>query len=88
MADLPKNIGWIGLGAMGYPMATNLLKKMSEDTQFYVYDVVQDSVDRFVKDGAGRVHACASSKEVTDKSDLILSMVPEGSHVRAVYLDP
>ncbi|KAK0361363.1 hypothetical protein LTR91_001930 [Friedmanniomyces endolithicus] len=88
MADLPKNIGWIGLGAMGYPIATNLLKKMSPDTQFHVYDVVQASVDKFVEDGAGRVHACMSSKEVTDKSDLILSMVPEGSHVRAVYLDP
>ncbi|TKA77823.1 hypothetical protein B0A55_04599 [Friedmanniomyces simplex] len=88
MTDLPKNIGWIGLGSMGYPMATNLLKKMGDETQFYVYDVVQEFIDKFVKDGAGRVHACGSTKEVTDKSDLILSMVPEGSHVRSVYLTP
>ncbi|KAI7345254.1 hypothetical protein KC354_g14833 [Hortaea werneckii] len=58
MAALPKNIGWIGLGLMGLPMARNLLKKMDEDTQFFVFD------------------------------DLILSMVPEGSHVRSVYLTP
>ncbi|KAK3070424.1 hypothetical protein LTR53_010491 [Teratosphaeriaceae sp. CCFEE 6253] len=88
MATLPKNIGWIGLGLMGYPMAGNLIKKTSEDTQLYVYDVVQESIDKLVRDGNGRVHACKSAKEVTDKSDLILSMVPEGSHVRAVYLTP
>ncbi|KAI6906721.1 hypothetical protein KC318_g5723 [Hortaea werneckii] len=88
MAALPKHIGWIGLGLMGLPMARNLLKKMDEDTQFFVFDVVQESIDAFVADGKGRVHACSSSREVADKSDLILSMVPEGSHVRSVYLTP
>ncbi|KAI7278074.1 hypothetical protein KC332_g17152 [Hortaea werneckii] len=88
MATLPKNIGWIGLGLMGLPMARNLLKKMDDDTQFFVFDVVQESIDTFVADGNGRVHACSSSREIADKSDLILSMVPEGSHVRAVYLTP
>ena len=114
MATLPKRVGWIGLGLMGLPMARNLVRKMDEQTQFYVYDVVQESMDAFVKDGKGRVHACASSREVADQSvctpplallssrgisdqsvltpslhqDLILSMVPEGSHVRAVYLTP
>ncbi|KAI7162503.1 hypothetical protein KC343_g10164, partial [Hortaea werneckii] len=74
MATLPKNIGWIGLGLMGLPMARNLLKEMDDDTQFFVFDVVQESIDAFVADGNGR--------------DLILSMVPEGSHVRSVYLTP
>jgi 6-phosphogluconate dehydrogenase (decarboxylating) len=68
MADLPTTIGWIGLGSMGFPMAGNLVKKMREDAQFYVYDVVQDFVDRFVAEGKGRVHACQSAKEVADKS--------------------
>ena len=49
MADLPKSIGWIGLGLMGYPMATNLIKKMDKDTHFYIYDVVQESVDPTVE---------------------------------------
>ncbi|KAK4541819.1 hypothetical protein LTR36_007351 [Oleoguttula mirabilis] len=84
---LPKRVGWVGLGLMGYPMATNLLRKM-QDADFYVYDVVQEFIDKFVADGRGRVHACASSQEVADKSDLLLSMVPEGSHVRSVYLTP
>lgn len=48
-------------------MATNLLNKMSSEIQFYVYDISQELVDKFVKDGNGRVHACGSSKEVADK---------------------
>lgn len=68
MADLPKNIGWIGLGIMGLPMAKNIIEKTSNDTQLFVYDVVQDSIDKLVNDGKGRVHVCGSSKEVADKS--------------------
>jgi 3-hydroxyisobutyrate dehydrogenase len=106
MATLPKKIGWIGLGIMGLPMVRNLLAKMESDTHFYIYDVVQKSIDEFVQDGQGRVHACNGSKEVADNSvchlsaltssepehsltevqDIIISMVPEGSHVRTVYL--
>ena len=67
-ADLPKNIGWVGLGLMGLPMATNLLKKMDAETKFYVFDVMKESVETFVNRGEGRVEACGSSKEVADKS--------------------
>jgi 3-hydroxyisobutyrate dehydrogenase len=68
MAALPKKIGWIGLGIMGLPMVRNMLAKMESDTQFYVYDVIQKSIDEFVQDGQGRVHACISSREVADNS--------------------
>lgn len=68
MADYPNNVGWIGLGIMGLPMVRNLLAQMPNNTQFHVFDVVQDSVDAFVADGNGRAHACRSSKEVADKS--------------------
>jgi 3-hydroxyisobutyrate dehydrogenase len=60
MSDLPKKVGWIGLGIMGGPMLRNLLGKMDNETQFYIYDVVEE--------GQGRVHACSSSKEVADLS--------------------
>ena len=68
MAELPKSIGWIGLGLMGFPMARNLLNKMDSTTRFYVYDVQQDAIEKFEKQGEGRVHPCNSSKEVADKS--------------------
>ena len=66
MAALPKSIGWIGLGLMGLPMARNLLKKMDSGTQFYVYDVVQESMDVFVADGGGRAKGCKNAKEVAE----------------------
>lgn len=68
MAPLPKRIGWVGLGLMGLPMATNLLNKTDNDTQIFVYDVVQDAIDKLVEKGQSRVKACSSSKEVADKS--------------------
>lgn len=67
-AQLPKAIGWIGLGLMGDPMARNLLKKTDADTKFYIYDVVPEAVEKFVKDGQGRVQTCSSSKEVAERS--------------------
>ena len=53
---------------MGLPMATNLVKKMGDDTTFHVYDVVQKSIDMLVEAGGGKVKGCTSSKEVADKS--------------------
>ena len=66
--DLPKNIGWIGLGLMGLPMSINLLKKTSPETKLYVYDISKESINKLVEQGNGRVEACGSSKEVADKS--------------------
>jgi 3-hydroxyisobutyrate dehydrogenase len=76
MAALPRKIGWIGLGIMGLPMVRNMLAKMECDTHFYVYDVIQKSIDEFVQDGQGRVHACNSSKEVADNSVRRLLAIP------------
>ena len=67
-SKLPQKIGWIGLGLMGLPMATNLLQKMDQSTTFYVFDVSKESMEKFVEVGEGRVKACSSSKEVADKS--------------------
>jgi 3-hydroxyisobutyrate dehydrogenase len=73
MAALPKKIGWIGLGIMGLPMVRNMLAKMESDTDFYVYDVIQESIDKLVQEGQERVHACSSSKEVADNSVCLIS---------------
>jgi 3-hydroxyisobutyrate dehydrogenase len=73
MAALPKKIGWIGLGIMGLPMVRNMLAKMESDTDFYVYDVIQESIEKLVQEGQGRVHACNGSKEVADNSVCLIS---------------
>lgn len=69
-AQLPKNVGWVGLGLMGDPMARNLLKKMHPDTKFFVYDVIPEAIEKFVQEGQGRVVACRNSREVAEKSVL------------------
>ncbi|EHY51949.1 hypothetical protein HRR83_003489 [Exophiala dermatitidis] len=86
--DLSKvsGIGFIGLGAMGLPMAGHLAAKLPEDIQLFVYDINQASVDQLHKDYPKRVVECSSARDVADKSDIIITMLPEGKHVRSVYM--
>ncbi|QIX00625.1 hypothetical protein AMS68_006142 [Peltaster fructicola] len=88
MSVLHSRIGWIGLGVMGLPMARNLLKHMPQDTQFFVYDISDENINAFISSEPVRGFKCASSREVAENSTIIFSMVPEGSHVRSVYLTP
>lgn len=73
-----KKIGFIGLGVMGKPMAKNLLKAGYELT---VYDVTNTVVKEIVAAGAKRGE---SSKDVAAKSDVIITMLPNSSHVKEV----
>jgi 3-hydroxyisobutyrate dehydrogenase len=56
-------------------MARNLLKKTSQETKLYVFDVVKDALKQLVEEGNGRVEACKSSKDVADKSVCVTSRV-------------
>ncbi|MEP7155237.1 MAG: 3-hydroxyisobutyrate dehydrogenase [Betaproteobacteria bacterium] len=72
-------IGFIGLGHMGNPMARNLLKN---GHTLKVFDVVPESVKKFVELGAesaGSPAACAKDVE------LVITMLPSSPHVRSVY---
>jgi len=71
-------IGFIGLGIMGKPMAKNLL---AGGRSLIVYDVVSAVVDEVVAAGATKG---ASSKDVAEKSDIIVTMLPNSPHVREV----
>ncbi len=73
-------IGFIGLGIMGESMCENIVKK--HDDTVYCFDFVEAKVKQL--EGVGAV-GCASSKEVAEKSDVIISMVPKSEHSRAVY---
>lgn len=73
-------IGFIGLGIMGKPMAKNLIKAGYE---LVVYDVVKESVDELVAAGA---EPATSSKEVAEKSRVIITMLPNGPHVKSVVM--
>jgi len=73
-------IGFIGLGIMGESMCANLLKKREEE--ILVYDINEEKIEKMVKQGAVRA---ASNQELTAATDIIISMVPKGEHVKAVY---
>ncbi|KAH7013893.1 3-hydroxyisobutyrate dehydrogenase [Ilyonectria destructans] len=82
------DVGFVGLGTMGLPMAINLGRKLPQGSKLYAYDISQDALQKL---GAalpdGRVVACESTLEVINHVDILITIVPEGSHVRAVFLD-
>lgn len=77
---MDERIGFIGLGAMGAPMAINLLKRGYRLT---IYDVASAKVEPIVKEGAQVATSC---KEVAERSDVIITMVPSSPNVREAIL--
>jgi len=75
-----KKIGFIGLGNMGGPMASNLLKAQHEVA---VYDIVPSLVESISEQGG---IACKSAAEVLCGADLVISMLPASQHVESLYL--
>lgn len=73
-------LGFIGLGIMGKPMAKNLLKAGYE---LVVLDVNKASVEELVNAGA---ESAATAAEVATKTDVIITMLPNSPHVKAVAL--
>ncbi|MFN0184207.1 MAG: NAD(P)-dependent oxidoreductase [Aquabacterium sp.] len=76
------NVGFIGLGVMGSPMAANVLKGGHRLT---VFDLDPRAVARLTALGA---QAAASAREVGAASDVVITMLPEPQHVEAVVLGP
>jgi 2-hydroxy-3-oxopropionate reductase len=75
-----KKIGFIGLGIMGKPMAKNLLKAGYPLT---VYDIVPDRIDDVVEAGA---KTGSSSKDVAEKSEVVITMLPNSPEVKEAVL--
>ena len=75
------NLGFIGLGIMGKPMAKHLLAK---GNKVFIYDINPVSVKEC---GASGGIICTSSKSVAQNSDIIFIMVPDTSDVAAVLFD-
>ncbi len=74
-------IGFLGLGNMGGPMAANLIKAGHDVAGF---DPVPAARERLAAAG-GR--AAGSIPEAVRDAEVVLSMLPEGRHVRAAYLE-
>jgi len=75
-------IGFIGLGIMGKPMSRNLLKA---GHALLVYDIVPAPVEELAAAGAARG---ASPADVAARSEIVITMLPDGPEVEAVLLGP
>jgi 2-hydroxy-3-oxopropionate reductase len=75
---MTKRIGFIGLGLMGKPMARNLMKSGFD---LIVHNRSRAAVDQLVSEGADPAD---SPKEAAAAADVIITMLPEDSHVTEV----
>ncbi len=75
------DIGFIGLGIMGKPMALNLVKG---GHTLHLYSLEGVAPELVAAGGA----VCASSREVAQRGDVIIVMVPDTPDVEAVLFAP
>jgi 3-hydroxyisobutyrate dehydrogenase len=73
-------VAFIGLGNMGAPMVSNLLKA---DHQVAVFDLMPAAIAAAVGAGA---RAATNAVDACDGVDFVISMLPAGKHVESVYL--
>ncbi|MEO6929594.1 MAG: NAD(P)-dependent oxidoreductase [Casimicrobiaceae bacterium] len=74
------NVGFIGLGTMGAPMARNILAK---GHRLVVFDVAQQAVNALTAAGAT---SAATPAAVAAASDVVITMLPDAPDVERVAL--
>lgn len=75
-------IGFVGTGAMGAPMAHNLIKA---GYPLVVYDLSDKAMESLAKAGAEKA---SSPKELASRSSVVITMLPASPDVEAVVLGP
>lgn len=89
------NYGFIGLGQMGRHMARHIYNKLEPHDQLYVYDTIPSATEQFVKEitsampsNKGKLVPLKAIDDFVNKVDsqldFIVTMVPEGTHVKCV----
>jgi len=76
------SIGFIGLGIMGAPMAANLARA---GYPLVVHNRSRSKVERFVAEHE-RAEAAATPNEVAERTDVVITMLPDSPDVEQVYL--
>ena len=74
---MPENIGFIGLGVMGKPMAMHLV---AAGHRLVVHNRSRGTVDELVAAGAT---AASSPADVARKSTIVITMLPDTADVDA-----
>lgn len=78
---MKETIGFIGLGIMGKPMATNLL---NAGYVLKVYDIRPEPVEEIAALGAEK---CQSSAQASSDVDVVITMLPDSPDVEKAYLE-
>lgn len=79
-----------GLGAMGYEMAKNVRQKMPSESILLINDISEAQCERFIGEfeSLGPISFVKTAREVAERADTIISIVPAAVHVKDVYLNP
>ncbi|KAL4870277.1 hypothetical protein BDV12DRAFT_184669 [Aspergillus spectabilis] len=72
-AETPTTYGFIGLELMGLPMCKNIASKITPTERIRIFDLNHVAMDQLYK-------------EFPSKSQIIITMLPEGRHVESVYI--
>lgn len=78
-ATIQATVAFIGLGNMGGPMASNVLKA---GFKVQAFDLSETALAQLAAEGA---KACTSAAEAATGADYVISMLPAGKHVAMVY---
>ena len=73
-------IAFIGVGNMGNPMADQLVKA---GKKVKVYDVSPEMIQKAKN---SNLNVVDTLDEVLEESNFVISMLPEGKHVKSLYL--
>lgn len=79
--EAPATVGFVGLGNMGFPMASNLAKA---GYRIVGFDLNAKQLQRFCSETGGM--PASGLKALGEMSDVVITMLPEGRIVRAALL--
>ena len=78
---MDSKIAFIGLGAMGGPMALNIIKK---ETNLFVFDIQKEKMEPHINLGAVPGE---NIKETVQDADIVITMLPSTENVKSVIMD-
>ena len=90
MGEQALTYGFIGIGNMGYGMASNLRAKIPKASKLIICDVDTARRDKFIAESSehGVTVPAQDPKEVSEEATIIITMLPNGAAVDKVFLDP
>ncbi len=79
---MSEKVAFIGLGAMGGPMALNIIKK---ETNLSIYDIEKEKMRPHIELGAFPGN---NIKDTVENADIVVTMLPSTENVKSVITDP